>query len=275
MILQMENEQELEKIFEEKLYVSKRQPFVDLSNFKHGGKRVSCKENRSFGGKGDKEAKGHGEMIMSPFFKEEDKLSIKYEKKGSELRQGEDIYKQPILPKECSLEGIYDDVELQDVLKTKELLTIEKAAESRRKGGIEIKESLENNGGYEALERNGGYEGEDNNGVYKSKLQELEREFQNMIKSQNDALQLKSKVYRFIYSEIYGLRKEFTERIASLEKENLLLKEEVQVHRSKVEECKQSMIKYNEKIVEKALEWKRTVEESVKEYLKRALMKKP
>ncbi|KAM0679964.1 hypothetical protein GINT2_001906 [Glugoides intestinalis] len=252
----MENEQELEKIFEEKLYVSKRQPFLDLSNFKYGGKRGSIQEKRSFG---DKEMKGHGQMAIYPFLKEEDKLSIKYEKKGSEKRLGEDVYKQPNLPKECSLEGIYDDIELQDVLKTKELLTIEKEA---GKGGFSIKEGLEN-------------QGNESNGVYKGKLQELEREFQNMIKTQNDALELKSKVYKFIYREIYGLRKEFSEKIASLEKENLLLKEEVQVQRGRVEESKQIMVKYNEKVVEKALEWKKTVERSVKEYLKRAIAKKP
>lgn len=49
-------------------------------------------------------------------------------------------------------------------------------------------------------------------------IKELEKEFNLMIQTQKDVLKTKSKIYQFVYSVIFVMRKEFIAKSSELEK---------------------------------------------------------
>ena len=100
------------------------------------------------------------------------------------------------------------------------------------------------------------------------KIKELEKEFNLIIQTQKDTLKTKSKLYKFVYSEILAMRREFAEKTEELERENLNLKNEVKTMNEKLQRMKDSVSKYNQSVLEKVDIWKKAIKKQVREYLK-------
>lgn len=309
-----ETEQELEEIFEEKLYVSKK-PLADISNCAKkrnlgllGQKEPAVEEDflEEFGGKAKEQSLGyknekkmveddiiytdiqngyltkgvgdqrveHGgnrkilsdevrkhsqevgnkEKINTFQYRTKEQLEVKYENSHN-----------PVLPKETTLLGIYDDAELQGALNTEE--------RNSKKTGDKIENNAINTlqmHGFASNGENGEVKhnkAEKGYCVHKEKLQILEIEFQKMIQSHKDTLRMKSKIYRFIYGEIQNLRNEFTTKIRTLEEENNVLKEENEEYKRQIEKQKLQVSRFNQKVKEEATKWKLEIEKKVKEYI--------
>lgn len=321
-----ENEKELERIFEEKLYVGKKHPLADVSNvqmkginkgdFHNTGFIKEFEDRKIFGGKPRDATLANGNVSDAvATYDVIDKENI------ADISHGGYILTD--IPKETALEGIYEDLELRDVLRTKAMLMNNEAKSidcsatepekkvsfdahvdvvdigkdakegqqqfiSKKETHNDIKADNELNAAISVDKTDNNLRMADNSIITDKsnkldKIHRLEREFQNMIQTHKDTLKAKSKVYKFIYNEIYTLRSELTSKIDSLERENTNLKEsirnlekekeslkdEVASLKDKIENFKEHFRVYNIKVTEKAMLWKSMVESKVKEYLKK------
>lgn len=100
------------------------------------------------------------------------------------------------------------------------------------------------------------------------RVKELEQEFNLMIQTQKDVLKTKSKIYQFIYSEIQAMRKEFSTKVNELEKENIHLKEEINIMQGKMQRMKDAVSNYNQSVLDKVERWKIDIKVQIAEYLK-------
>ena len=243
MIKDMVNEQELENIFDEKLYVAKKTPLTDVTNHHTRKHETPASEppTTNLGGK--------MEDRLGPYPKDEDAFTIRHE--------------DPPLPREASLDGHYDDVELSDVQRTKQLLA---SSPKNRHVTFTMPETTEEKPAPSTTEE---LQQTTTACVHKEKLRTLEREFYSMLQSQKDTLKMKSKIYKFIYMEIHAIRQELTGRVEELERENSNLKKEVATLKGTLERLKDYVKDYNGKMAEKAREWKGRLEEAVRAYLAR------
>ncbi len=96
----------------------------------------------------------------------------------------------------------------------------------------------------------------------KDKIRSIEEEFAKLKAAHHETLKMKSKLYRFINSEIYRLENEYRSKILVLEKENIELKK-----KTKFLECKYE--KYKEFITKNLLLFKKQVILEIKEYKKK------
>lgn len=104
--------------------------------------------------------------------------------------------------------------------------------------------------------------------VKEKRVKELEQEFNLMIQTQKDVLKTKSKIYQFIYSEIQAMRKEFSIKVNELEKENIHLKEEINIMQGKMQRMKDAVSNYNQSVLDKVERWKIDIKVQIAEYLK-------
>ncbi|ELA42574.1 uncharacterized protein VICG_00326 [Vittaforma corneae ATCC 50505] len=308
-----ENEKELERIFEEKLYVGKKHPLADVSNiqmkgigksdFHHTDFIKGFEDRRIFGGKPQSinSMKDNNSIVLKETTTAYDEVD---KENADEISH--DRYILSGLPKETALEGIYEDLELRDVLKTKEMLMSNEikginhnANKPERKVSFDTHADVidicsdvtpENKANVvgNAVDVNDKDRVASINSLADKtnkidKIHRLEKEFQNMIQTHKDTLKVKSKVYKFIYNEIYTLRSELSRKVDSLERENACLgekikeleterehlKDEIVDLKGKIEKFKECFRSYNTKVTEKAMLWKGMIESKVKEYLKK------
>lgn len=258
-----ENAPELDNIFEEKLYVSKKAPFSDKTNLNRFRNKETLHEREA---EEENEIGRHSSQIESEYIG---------------------------IPKESTLQEIYDDVELRDVYKTREALQVENRkdpgleqelahappAENKKKvnGDNRVtfnerpisKESAIKNESPIIEETLKSSEAKTESEFASRKVKDLEAEFNLMIKTQKDSLKLKSKIYQFIYSELLAMRKDFQKQTGDLKAENQALKEEVAKLNEKVVKMKEAAAKHNQEISSRVQQWKTVIEKQVYDYLKK------
>lgn len=281
----MSKEDELEGIFEEKLYVNKRAPFKEsnaltkekknLGNWREEIEKNELKikdigidsnvgdsaATEDFNG--EKAGKAVTTKKENPFgLFRESSIKIDYSK-------DKDLYfkKDEIGKFEDS------DGDLVDVYQTKKYI-------------LEQQDKIE-----DVPVKN---EAQEDDLSYKEKYKKLEIEFNKMIKTQKDMLRVKSKLYRFIYSEISAIESKYSVEIDRLAKENVMLKknvdvskdlkvlleenrslkesnlklqEELEVKNKEIQGYKEYLKKYQSALSDKVLKWKTAIELKIREYL--------
>jgi len=279
----MSKEDELEGIFEEKLYVNKRAPFKEsnvltkakknLGNWREeieknelkikgiGSNIGNSAVNENFSG--EKDGKAFITKKENPFgLFRENPLKIDYSK-------DKDLYfkKDEIGKFEDS------DGDLEDVYQTKKYI-------------LEQQDKIE-----DVPVKN---EAQEDDLSYKEKYKKLEIEFNKMVKTQKDVLRMKSKLYRFIYSEISAIEGKYSVEIDRLAKENVMLKknldvskdlkalleenrvlkesnlklqEKLEVKNKEIQGYKEYLRKYQSALSDKVLKWKTAIELKIREYL--------
>lgn len=98
--------------------------------------------------------------------------------------------------------------------------------------------------------------------VYKSKCRAIEEEFNRLKTTHAETLKLKSKIYKFISTEIYKIDLKYAARIQELEAENKELK-------ARADRLNRKYEKYQEFIATNVNELKKRVIEAMKEYRQR------
>lgn len=272
-----EEENEIEKVFEEKLYISKKKPFSEISN-------IQNKKEPFFGNL-------NNEYDLKKLDK--DKLKEELEEKLVEQRIVEENYElnekydlqDSIIDVNFKNQSNNNDNDVNFKNNTKNNDYINKIMKDNTKNNDDINKTINDdinntikdntkkvndyiNNTIKNNTKNVNDDIKNNKGDERLKLHKLENEFQNLIKTHKNTLQIKSKTYRFIFNEIYNIRTELTDKIQALEKENATLKKEVTFLRGKLEDVSEYLKKYQKKIIERAMLWKEGVENKVKNYLR-------
>lgn len=260
------NETELDKIFEEKLYVNKRHPLAErnASIADINGTQLPKKEN-IMAAKTQAVKTQDSDMLRNvpldrekenytgtlPFLHGEDAVGLDYAKDAG------------LFNKEASLEGIYNDGELDAyrepcLASGDKRVTFESGVPGEPgKGSILHTASHANETAGDSVDWL----------RYKEKVRRLEIEFNKMVRAHKDTIKMRSKLYRFIYSEIAAIQDEFIERTTLLERENARLKQELELAEKRLESYKAHTKAYHRALMEKIYAWKGSLEKQVCEYL--------
>lgn len=257
------NEAELDRIFEEKLYVNKRQPLAERNAGVVDGKEAWALKKESvpaFGGKDEEKENTKmsenrhvpDEVLPSvkdggryagalPFLQQEDAIDIKYAGDG-QAGGG----KGP---------GT-EQSEHNDLADKSRRVTF--TAELHPPDGACLMGLAEDRVDASAADE-----------ADKEKMRMLEIEFNKMMMAHKETIRIRSKLYRFIYSEVSAVQNELVGRIASLEKENDRLRRDLSHVEKKAEKYRMYIKAYHQVLAEKICAWKKTLEKRVCEYLSR------
>lgn len=249
------NEAELDRIFEEKLYVNKRLPLVERNVRIAGEDKAWTLKNTSASVAGEnvkmdgsshalntsfdvKDEHAHGSAL--PFLQKEDVLDLNYAKDSLKNEAGNS----------CNLEKPSIEAHLEDSGKKVTFVV----------GACPDNPCHTNLAGDRVdVDENGS----------KEKVRRLEIEFNRMVMAHKKTIKIRSKLYRFIYSEVSAVQDELVGRITILEKENGRLKRELDHAEKRMESYKTYAKAYHQMLVEKICIWKESLEKQVCEYLSR------
>lgn len=270
---------ELEKIFQEKLYVGKRK-ILSENNNQRPQMNMTDEVRRKLELKTKKEDKFsiidnrtnlNNNIIENKFgLKPEDQiLEIDLNKDLIHLKSEEnilndtdeelmDVYKtKQYFTNNNKMVTFDDNVLVNNYLKDESLIkkiedNIEK--DYNRLDNFDLATEIDSNEHSDAIN-------------YKEKYKKLENEFKKMLHTQKNVLKIKSKLYNFIYNEVRSVESLYLVKIENLEAENANLKNELELKTKELSSCKEYIKNIQKKLSEKILAWKHELENKVRQYI--------